>query len=108
MVFGTQRAAIERLGRGGRFGVAIGAAGAGKSAMLKPLVAAWREQGRDVHGASLAWRQADELIDAGIDRSNVAAFSVLLDRVRDGSTRLTRNSMVAIDEFGMLGTRQGL
>jgi hypothetical protein len=56
----AQRAAIERLGTGGRFGVAIGAAGAGKSAMLKPLVAAWKEQGRDVHGASLAWRQADE------------------------------------------------
>ena len=34
--------------------------------MLKPLVSAWREQGRDVHGASLAWRQADELSDAGI------------------------------------------
>ena len=104
----AQRDAIVRLGTGGRFGVAIGAAGAGKSAMLKPLVAAWREQGRDVHGASLAWRQADELVDAGIDRRNVAAFSVLLDRATDGSTSLTRSSVVAIDEFGLLGTRQGL
>jgi hypothetical protein len=104
----AQRSAIDRLGTGGRFAVAIGAAGAGKSAMLKPLVAAWREQGRDVHGASLAWRQADELTDAGIDRRNVKAFSVLIDSLRAGSLKLTGKSVVAVDEWGLLGTRQGL
>jgi hypothetical protein len=104
----AQRAAIDRLGTEGRFAVAIGAAGAGKSAMLKPLVAAWREQGRDIHGASLAWRQADDLADAGIERRNVAAFSVLVGRLRDGSLKLTDRSVVAVDEFGLLGTRQGL
>ena len=62
----AQRAAIERLGHGGRFRVAVGSAGSGKTAMLKPLVAAWREQGREVYGASLAWRQADDLVEAGI------------------------------------------
>jgi hypothetical protein len=104
----TQRAAIERLGSGGRFSVAIGAAGAGKSAMLKPLVAAWHEQGRDVHGASLAWRQADELTAAGIGQSNIAAFSVMINRLRSGDMTLTEKSVVAVDEFGLLGTRQGL
>ena len=64
----AQRAAIERLGLGGRFGLAIAAAGAGKTTALKPLVAAWRDQGRTVYGASLAWRQADDLTSAGIDR----------------------------------------
>jgi hypothetical protein len=58
----AQRAAIERLGHGGRFAVMIAAAGAGKTTALTPLVAAWREQGRTVYGASLAWRQADDLV----------------------------------------------
>ena len=80
----AQRDVIERLGTGGRFGVAIAAAGAGKTTALKPLVAAWREQGREVYGASLAWRQADDLADAGIDRRNVKALSVLLDGMKDG------------------------
>jgi hypothetical protein len=104
----TQRAAIARLGTGGRFGVAIGAAGAGKTVMLKPLVAAWREQGRDVHGASLAWRQADDLVNAGIDQRRVAAFSVLIGALRDGTLTLNSSSVVAVDEFGLLGTRQAL
>ena len=50
----AQLAMIRRLGTGGRFSVAIAAAGAGKTAALKPLVAAWQEQGRRVYGASLA------------------------------------------------------
>ena len=53
----AQRAAIERLGLGGKFGIVIAAAGAGKTAALKPLIAAWHEQGRAVFGASLAWRR---------------------------------------------------
>ena len=84
--------------------MAIAAAGAGKTTALKPLVAAWRDQGRTVYGASLAWRQADDLTSAGIDKSNVKAFSVLLDGVRDGSIRLDRNSVVAVDEWGLIGT----
>jgi hypothetical protein len=100
----AQRAAIERLGSGGRFGLAIAAAGAGKTASLEPLVAAWRDQGRTVYGASLAWRQADDLTSAGIDKSNVKAFSVLLDGVRDGSIRPGRNSGGAVYEWGLIGT----
>lgn len=104
----AQLAAIERLGTGGKFGIVIAAAGAGKTAALQPLTAAWREQGRAVHGASLAWRQADGLVDAGIDRRNVAAFSVLIDRIKTGRTKLDARSVVAVDEWGLLGTRQGL
>jgi hypothetical protein len=103
----AQRRAIAHLS-GGRFALVIGSAGSGKTTMLKPLVAAWQAQGRDVHGASLAWRQADELTGAGIDRGNVKAFSVLVDSVLDGGLKLTRQSVVAIDEWGLLGTRQGL
>ena len=49
----AQRRTIEQLGQGGRFGLAIAAAGAGKTTALKPLVAAWKAQGREVYGASL-------------------------------------------------------
>ena len=104
----AQRAVIERLGRGGRFGLAVAAAGAGKTTALKPLVAAWRDDGRDVYGASLGWRQADDLTQAGIDQRNVKAFSVLIDAVHDGSIKLGPRSVVAVDEWGLLGTRQAL
>jgi hypothetical protein len=104
----AQREVIERLGRGGQFSLAVAAAGAGKTTALKPLVAAWREDGRDVYGASLGWRQADDLTQAGIDQRNVKAFSVLIDAVHDGSIRLGPRSVVAVDEWGLLGTRQAL
>ena len=102
----AQRAVIERLGTGGRFGVALGAAGSGKTTLLKPLVAAWHEQGRAVISASLAWRQADDLLRAGVDRS--LAFSVLIDAIKSGHETVDRNTVVAVDELGLLGTRQGL
>jgi ATP-dependent exoDNAse (exonuclease V) alpha subunit len=112
----SQRDAIERIGTGGRFGVILAAAGAGKTAALQPLTASWTEMGRDVYGASLAWRQADDLVEAGIDKRNVFAVSVMLDRfgfgLPDGEgpppLTLTKNSVVAVDEWGLLGTRQGL
>jgi hypothetical protein len=76
--------------------------------MLKVLGSAWHEQGRDVWAASLAWRQADDLVKAKIDRNNLKAFSVLLDGIRDGSIKLTSRSVVAVDDLALLGTFQGL
>jgi hypothetical protein len=102
----TQRDLIERLGQGGRLAVAIGVAGSGKSTVLAPLVDAWRRDGRLVYGAALAWRQSDDLAGAGIAEGDRAAFSVLLDRVAKGQVRLDRNSVVVVDELGLLGTRQ--
>ena len=54
----AQRAMMTRLAAGGRLGVAIGVAGAGKSTALAPLVDAWKADGREVFGITLAWRQA--------------------------------------------------
>src|SRR3954454_8668372 len=100
--------AIHRLGTGGRLGVMIGAAGVGKSTLMKPLVAAWREDGRDVHGIALAWRQADDWIDAGIDPANAKAVKVFFDAVAAGEITLTGNSVVVVDEMSLIGTRQAL
>ena len=104
----AQRSAIERVGTGGKFSLILAAAGAGKTTSLRPLTAALKQQGRAVYGASLAWRQADDMVDAGIDPRHVKAFSVLIDGIRDGSTKVGPTSVVAVDEWGLLGTRQAL
>lgn len=102
----AQRAMMQELAMGGRLGVAIGVAGAGKSTALAPLVEAWQADGREVFGITLAWRQAADLKSAGIaERASVAAF---LKRVETGRYRLDRNSVVVVDEVGLLGTRQML
>ncbi|MGC2522940.1 MAG: MobF family relaxase, partial [Stellaceae bacterium] len=102
----AQRAMMTQLATGGRLGVAIGVAGAGKSTALAPLVEAWKADGRTVFGITLAWRQAVDLRSAGIaDGTSVAAF---LKRVEVGRYRLDRNSVVVVDEVGLIGTRQML
>jgi hypothetical protein len=102
----AQRAMMTQLAAGGRLGVAIGVAGAGKSTALAPLVEAWKADKREVFGITLAWRQAADLKSAGIaERASVAAF---LKRVETGRYVLDRNSVVVIDEVGLLGTRQML
>lgn len=103
-----QRNAVHRLGEGGRLGVLIGVAGAGKNHSLRPLVAAWGAQGRDVHGIALAWRQADELVEAGIPQSRVKALTVFEQAAAKGEISLSARSVVVVDELGLLGTRQGL
>ncbi|MGH7043971.1 MAG: AAA family ATPase [Acetobacteraceae bacterium] len=65
------------------------------------LVDAWQEDGRTVYGAAIAWRQADDLADAGI-RSRFA-LSVLLDRAEAGKLTLDRRSVVVVDEVGLVG-----
>jgi ATP-dependent exoDNAse (exonuclease V) alpha subunit len=102
----SQRVMMTQLATGGRLGVAIGVAGAGKSTALAPLVEAWKADGREVFGITLAWRQAADLRSADIvERASVAAF---LKRVETGRYALDRNSVVVVDEVGLLGTRQML
>ena len=102
----AQRAMMTRLATGSRLGVAIGVAGAGKSTALAPLVDAWKADGREVFGITLAWRQAADLKSAGIaERASVAAF---LKRIETGRYAPDRNSVVVVDEVGLLGTRQML
>ena len=62
--------------------------------------------GGEVYGAALAWRQSDDLAEAGIAAADRAALSVFLERVQAGRCRLDRASVVVVDELGLLGTRQ--
>ena len=102
----AQRAIIDKLGTGGRIGLAIGVAGSGKSTLLKPLVRAWRDDGRIVHGIALAWRQSGDFADAGIEKLNTRAVASFLRGVESGRVQLNRKSVVVVDELGLLGTRQ--
>ena len=105
----AQKAAIYALGTGGRLSLLTGAAGSGKSTLLKPLVAAYRADttysasGREVIGLSTAWRQADALRDVGIARTFAA--EPFLRSVEDGSTRLTSNTVLVIDEVSQIAPR---
>lgn len=103
-----QLQAIHDLGEGGKLGVMIGAAGAGKSALLQPLVSAWQEDERRIYGIALAWRQADDLIDAGIKKDDAKAISVFFKAVEKGDITLDSKSVVVVDEMSLLGTRQAL
>ena len=102
----AQRRIIDQLGTGGRVGLAIGVAGSGKSTLLKPLVRAWQADGRVVHGIALAWRQSDDLVEAGIPAENTSAVAAFLRDLERGKLVLNRKSVVVIDELGLLGTRQ--
>ncbi len=102
----AQRRIIDQLGTGGRVSLAIGVAGSGKSTLLKPLVRAWQADGRAVHGIALAWRQSDDLAEAGIPAGDTRAVAAFLRGVERGAIRLGRKSVVVVDEVGLLGTRQ--
>jgi hypothetical protein len=102
----AQRRIIDQLGNGGRVGLAIGVAGSGKSTLLKPLVRAWQADGRTVHGIALAWRQSDDLAEAGIAAANTRAVAAFLRDLGRGKLVLGPKSVVVVDEVGLLGTRQ--
>jgi len=102
----AQRIVMDQLGTGGRLSVAIGVAGSGKSTLLKPLVEAWRLDGRQIHGIALAWRQSDDLTEAGITARNARAVESFLRSIEKGGLQLDATSVVVVDELGLLGTRQ--
>jgi hypothetical protein len=101
----AQRSVIDQLGKGGRMALAIGVAGSGKTTLLKPLAWAWAEDGRVVHGIALAWRQSDDLAEAGIE-GRTRAVAAFLKAAERRQIALDAKSVVVVDEVGLLGTRQ--
>lgn len=104
----NQQNLMERIGMGGKLSVGIGAAGSGKTAVLRPLVDAWHDKGLKVYGAALAWRQSDDLAGAGIKEENRAAIAAFIYRAKKGKYALDNKSVVVVDELGQLGVRQAL
>jgi hypothetical protein len=102
----AQRAIIDQLGGAGRLALAIGVAGSGKSTLLKPLVKAWHDDGRTVYGIALAWRQSDDLAEAGIETRKTRAVEPFLRAIKAGRVKMDAKSVLVVDEIGLLGTRQ--
>ena len=99
-----QRAAVRHVTGRERIAAVAGAAGAGKSRMLRTAKAAWEGQGFTVRGAALAGKAADGLQkDAGIKSRTIASLEWAWAQGRE---RLGPRDVLVIDEAGMTGSRQ--
>ena len=99
-----QRRAVETITTGGEPVVMlVGQAGTGKTFALDAARAAWQAGGHEVIGAALAARAARQLqVGSGIPSSTIAGLMVDLGA---GQVALGPQSVVVIDEAGMVGTR---
>ena len=100
-----QKNAVLHITKDGRgISVVSGMAGTGKSFMLGVAHDAWRFSGYQVHGAALSGKAAQGLFEgSGIPSDTIHKLLSTLER---GELTLTKNSIVVIDEAGMVGTRQ--
>jgi conjugative relaxase-like TrwC/TraI family protein len=79
-----------------------GAAGAGKTTTLAAVVDSYREVGR-VRGTATAWKIANQLSALGIEAKATDAW---LAQARHGGEFLDRNTVLIVDEAGLLSARQ--
>lgn len=99
-----QETAIRHVLTSGQLSCVIGLAGAGKSTMLSAAHHAWEKQGFQVVGAAFSGKAADGLESAsGIKSRTLASLEYSW---KNGYNLLTRNSVLVIDEAGMVGTKQ--
>lgn len=87
-------------------GIAIveGSAGAGKSAVLAPIAAAYKAEGYKVIGTAVAWRQANALAsDCGIRPYSV---DKLLAKIAHRRISLDEKTVVIVDEAFFKSVRQ--
>ena len=121
-----QREMIKALSTGGRAVVGIGAAGAGKTALLAGVIDAYHDAGWQSSGVTLAWRQTQglvdagvgeqrgpklrpdpsALIDAGIAADRALAMAPFLKAIERGKIKLDDKTLVVIDEIATIDTQQ--
>lgn len=81
-----------------------GAAGSGKTTMLAPVVTAYRDAGMRVIGTATAWKIANQLKDdLGIQAKATDAW---IASARAGGEFLDHNTVLIVDEAGLLSSRQ--
>ncbi len=104
-LFDDQQAMVLRLTTSGSgVEVVVGKAGAGKTFALDAAREAWESSGHRVIGCSLSARAAEELQSgSGIESFTLARLIQDLDSPERGGLR--PNSVVVVDEAGMVGTR---
>ena len=90
--------------KGGRVAVIEGAAGSGKTTTLRPITDLHREHGYEIVPTAVAWRTAVALGDD----CDARPFCVdkLLKLAAKGQLEVGRNTLIVVDEAGMLSTRQ--
>ena len=89
---------------GGRVAIIEGAAGSGKTTTLRPIADLYREHGQSIIATAVAWRTAVAL---GND-VDARPFCVdkLLRLAARGGIDIDGNTIIIVDEAGMLSTRQ--
>ena len=101
---GEQADALAHVTDGRDFGIVVGHAGTGKSAMLGVAREAWEAAGYEVRGVALSGIAAENLESgSGIASRTIASLEHGWGQGRD---RLTTRDVLVIDEAGMVGTRQ--
>ena len=89
---------------GGRVAVIEGAAGSGKTTTLRPITDLHREHGYEIVPTAVAWRTAVALGDDCDARPY--CVDKLLKLAARGQLEIGRNTLIVVDEAGMLSTRQ--
>jgi conjugative relaxase-like TrwC/TraI family protein len=101
-----QREFVERItSSGAAIELVVGAAGAGKTFALDAARAAWQQSGHRVIGVALAARAAAEL-QAGSGIPSFTIDALLYHCESNRNSTLPSNSVVVVDEAGMVGTRK--
>ena len=90
--------------QGGRVAVIEGAAGSGKTTTLRPITDLHREHGYEIVPTAVAWRTAVALGDDCDARPY--CVDKLLRLAARGQIEIGRNTLIVVDEAGMLSTRQ--
>lgn len=81
-----------------------GAAGTGKSFILKTMREAYEREGFQVHGAILMGKTAQDLeLGSGIKSQTMHSF---LSQAESGKLALDSKSVIVVDEAGMIGSSQ--
>ncbi len=99
-----QAAAVRYLTSGPRVRLMSGVAGTGKTFTLAACHDVWKAEGREVRGCAVAGAAAKRLEEGTGIRSDTLQST--LNRLDDGTLRLTRRSVLLVDEAGQLGTGQ--
>ena len=102
---GEQISAIRHAtARGARVAVIEGAAGSGKTTTLRPITDLHREHGYEIVPTAVAWRTAVAL---GNDcEARPFCVDKLLKLAARGQIGIGKNTLIVVDEAGMLSTRQ--
>lgn len=99
-----QQAAVLSAISPGRLALVEGAPGTGKTTLLAPAVATWKEAGYRVIGTATAWRIANALRD-DLDIEARARASWLA-RAEQGLPFLDARTVLVVDEAGLLSSRE--